>query len=73
MFAKKEIKNGEKSARIIVDKMKELILKKKSVKLEYIYITDPNTLENVDAIDRKVLIAIAAYVGKTRLIDNIIV
>ncbi len=73
MFAKKEIKNGEKSARIIVDKMKGLILKKKSVKLEYIYITDPNTLDKVDPIDRKVLIAIAAYVGKTRLIDNIIV
>ncbi|NVM03327.1 MAG: pantoate--beta-alanine ligase, partial [Candidatus Helarchaeota archaeon] len=73
MFAKKEIKNGEKSARNIIAKMKELIFQKKSVKLEYIYIADPKTLEKVDIIDRKVLIALAAYVEKTRLIDNIIV
>ena len=73
IFSKKEIKNGENSARNIISKMEELIFQKKSVKLDYIYIADPKTLEKVDIIDRRVLIALAAYVGKTRLIDNIIV
>ena len=37
-------------------------------------VNDAETLEKLDKIDeRPVLIALAAYVGKTRLIDNIVV
>jgi pantoate--beta-alanine ligase len=73
LYAKKLIRNGETSPKFIIKKMKELISPKKRVKLDYISITDPNTLENVKEIKEKVLIALAAYIGKTRLIDNIIV
>ncbi len=73
LLAESEIKKGEKSAENIITRMKELILTKKSVKIDYIDIVDYNTLEEIDIIDREILIAAAAYVGKTRLIDNIIV
>ena len=73
LLAESEIKKGEKSAERIIDGMKELILKKKRVKIDYIDIVDYNTFEEIDVIDREILIAVAAYVGKTRLIDNIIV
>jgi pantoate--beta-alanine ligase len=41
--------------------------------LDYIAVTDAETLEPIERIDeRPTLIAVAAYVGKTRLIDNTI-
>ena len=42
------------------------------VEPEYIALVDPNTLAPVAAIDGEVLVAIAARVGETRLIDNTI-
>jgi pantoate--beta-alanine ligase len=42
-------------------------------RLDYVTVADAETLEKVDKIDeRPTLIALAAYVGKTRLIDNMI-
>jgi len=41
------------------------------VRLDYVSITDGETLEKLDKLDeRPTLIAVAAYVGKTRLLDN---
>ena len=39
--------------------------------LDYFEIVDPDTLDPVEAISRKTLVAVAAYVGTTRLIDNL--
>jgi pantoate--beta-alanine ligase len=43
------------------------------VRIDYIEIVDAETLEPVTEIKKRTLIAIAAFVGSTRLIDNIIV
>jgi pantoate--beta-alanine ligase len=44
-----------------------------SARIDYISITDTETLGKLDKIDeRPTLVAVAAHVGKTRLIDNII-
>jgi pantoate--beta-alanine ligase len=41
------------------------------VRVDYVSVTDAETLERLDKLDeRPTLIAVAAYVGKTRLIDN---
>jgi pantoate--beta-alanine ligase len=42
------------------------------VEPEYLVLVDPNTLAPVAAIDGEVLVAVAARVGETRLIDNTI-
>jgi pantoate--beta-alanine ligase len=43
------------------------------VRVDYVSVVDAETLEKMDKLDeRPVLIAVAAYVGKTRLIDNTI-
>jgi len=52
--------------------MEDLIREEGPLRIDYIAIVDPDTLEPVERIEGKVLIAIAAQVGKTRLIDNII-
>jgi pantoate--beta-alanine ligase len=42
-------------------------------RLEYVSVNDADTLERLDRLDdRPVLIAVAARLGQTRLIDNII-
>ncbi len=42
------------------------------VRAEYVEAVDPDTLERVARVDRKTLLAVAARVGSTRLIDNVI-
>jgi len=43
-----------------------------SIRLDYFEIVDRNTLESLADISHGALVAVAAYVGETRLIDNIV-
>jgi len=45
--------------------------REKSVRLDYFAVVDPDTLEPVNDISGGALVAVAAYVGSTRLIDNL--
>ena len=48
-------------------------LEKESLaKVDYVEVVDWNTLEPVSQVEDSVLVAIAVYIGKTRLIDNFI-
>jgi pantoate--beta-alanine ligase len=66
-------KAGERSSRNIIARMTALIETKKTVKLEYIAVIDPKTLLPVGKISFGSVIALAARLGRTRLIDNIII
>jgi len=44
-----------------------------TVRIQYLSIVDPETLENIKKIDRRVLVALAVHIGKTRLIDNMVI
>ncbi|MCP2637912.1 pantoate--beta-alanine ligase [Microbacterium sp. HD4P20] len=46
------------------------VLAEALIELEYIAIVDPETFEPITAVDGQALVAIAARVGRTRLIDN---
>ena len=72
-FAKILVKSGKRDAKKIKQAMRKLISKTPSAKIDYISICDPETLEQISRIDEKTLIALAVYIGKTRLIDNILV
>lgn len=70
-MAKEMIKNGERSASKIASKMNKLIDKQPLAEIDYIAITDANTLELLNKLKGEVLISLAVRFGKTRLIDNI--
>jgi pantoate--beta-alanine ligase len=70
--AKVMVERGEKNAKLVIDAMGSMIKAKSSAKIDYIAIVDPDTLEEVEAVSKPVLIALAVHIGKTRLIDNII-
>jgi pantoate--beta-alanine ligase len=71
--AKGTFKEGERSAGKIMDAVRSTIEAEPRARLDYVSITDAETLEPVERIDeRPTLVAVAAYIGKTRLIDNLI-
>ncbi|MEJ7708776.1 MAG: pantoate--beta-alanine ligase [Pyrinomonadaceae bacterium] len=62
---------GERSAKRISEAIRAEIETEPLVRLQYLSIADADSLEKLDKLDdRNVLISLAAYVGKTRLIDN---
>lgn len=71
--AKKLIENGIKSAYIIKKEIENILVRSRFSKIDYVEIVDPETLKSVDNISKTVLIAIACYFGKARLIDNMLI
>ncbi len=68
---KEMILSGERNAGKVIDEMEKMIRSVKTLKkIDYVSIVDLHTLEDVSEIDRDVLIAVAAYFGRARLIDN---
>jgi len=63
---------GEKNAETIRKKMTTIISKEPLAKIEYVSIADTQTLEELTTIDRPALASLAVRLGKTRLIDNIV-
>jgi len=52
--------------------IRDTIASEPLIKIDYVGIVDSETLESVDEIaDRTIIVALAAFIGKTRLIDNI--
>jgi pantoate--beta-alanine ligase len=71
--ARKLIESGERNSRKIISQMEKMIREEKLTKIDYLKICDPETLEDVQRIKGRTLIALALWIGKTRLIDNMIV
>ena len=62
--------NGERSAAVLSAAIREKLAAEPLAKPDYVEIVDWNTLEPVETIQDSVLMAIAVYIGKTRLIDK---
>lgn len=70
--AEKMIKMGERDAEKIINRMREVIMSSPEALIDYIEIVDTEELNPVNPIVGRVLIALAVYIGKARLIDNMI-
>jgi pantoate--beta-alanine ligase len=68
--AERLFRNGTRDASLLKREVERILKSKEGVDIEYVSITDPETLEDVEQIKDKALVAIACHVGKTRLIDN---
>lgn len=68
--AKKRLELGERNAKIIKGIIENEIIKEKLAKIDYVEVVDLLNLKEIDSIENDTLIAIAVFVGKTRLIDN---
>jgi pantoate ligase/cytidylate kinase len=63
---------GERQTAILIQLIQDQIASTPTVKLDYAEIVDPETLAPLTEIHNRGLVAIAAYVGSTRLIDNLV-
>lgn len=67
-----EFQAGERISAQMISAGKEVFAGEPLVKLDYFEIVDPETLDPVERVSRASLVAVAAYVGRTRLIDNVV-
>jgi pantoate--beta-alanine ligase len=63
---------GEKITPNLIAAGKKVFAEEPLVALDYFEIVDPDTLDPVEDVTRPSLVAVAAYVGSTRLIDNLL-
>ncbi len=67
------IQSGEKAPRRIVAQMRRMINPRRSARIDYIRIVDAGSLREVKEIKGRLLIAVAVFFGRSRLIDNVII
>jgi pantothenate synthetase len=67
------VDTGEADAAKLATIGKEVMAEERGAKLDYFEIVNPDTLEPVSTVKGGALVAVAAWVGATRLIDNLVV
>lgn len=70
--ARDMISSGEKDSKKIENLIVETIEKEALAQIDYIEILDFDTFERVKLIENNIIIGLAVYIGKTRLIDNMV-
>lgn len=72
-LGRKAIEDGERSAKAVIDIVKNNLLMEPLARVDYVEVVDFANIQRVENIKGETLVAIAVYIGKTRLIDNFIV
>ncbi len=68
----KSFSSGDRGAEVILAVVKAEVDRESAIKLEYAELVDPNSLIRLEVVETAGLLAVAAKIGSTRLIDNII-
>jgi len=69
--AREMVADGERDAGKVCSEMRRIISNRKSARIDYAEVVDPRNLNGIDQISGDILVAVAAYIGGTRLIDNL--
>ncbi|MCQ2291088.1 MAG: pantoate--beta-alanine ligase [Muribaculaceae bacterium] len=72
-LGKKAIEEGEKDAKKVIEIIKSNLSTEPLARIDYVEVVDFENIQRVDTIAGETLVAIAVYIGKTRLIDNFII
>ena len=65
--------DGERSATRLIELVRSMIENEPLARIDYVSVNDAETLEKLDKIDEHAaLLSLAVFIGKTRLIDNIV-
>jgi pantoate--beta-alanine ligase len=66
----REFDSGERHADKLIAAGKRILVELPSLRLDYLEIVDPDTLQEIRIVSRESLVAVAAFLGPTRLLDN---
>lgn len=72
-LGKEMVENGERNAQTVIKAMTDKINSEPLARIDYVNVVDALSIEPLEVIKGEVLVAIAVYIGKTRLIDNFII
>jgi pantoate--beta-alanine ligase len=64
---------GERSAAALVAAATDVIRATPAARIDYVELRDGDSLDAIDAVTRPAVLALAVFIGKTRLIDNAVV
>lgn len=67
------VAGGETDAKKIVSEMRAFIEKEPLARIDYVKAVDGLTMQQIDTVKSPMLVALAVYIGKTRLIDNFMI
>ena len=70
--AEAEFQSGQRIAAKLISAALEVLASEPQVAVDYLEVVSPDTLESIERITQTALLAIAARVGSTRLIDNVL-
>jgi len=73
VFAEERVRAGERDAKAIVEGIQKIIERDPLARIDYIACCHSETLEPLERSEGTVLVAIAAWIGNTRLIDNVLI
>ncbi len=65
-------REGERNGRNIVKAVESVLRREPLIRIEYVKVCDPETIEDLETIEERALLALAARIGKARLIDNLL-
>ena len=71
-LGRKMVEDGETNTAVIIKAMTELINEEPMARIDYVKAVDGLTISQIDKVQKPMLVAIAVYIGTTRLIDNFI-
>ena len=71
-IGRKLIEEGERDSKKVIEAITNNLNTEPLAKIDYVDVVDAISMEEVNKIEKPVLVAIAVYIGKTRLIDNFI-
>lgn len=66
-------RSGETSCRVLREAFLKSVEKEPLLEVQYVETVDPDTMEGIEEVREKVLLAVAVFAGKTRLIDNVLI
>jgi pantoate--beta-alanine ligase len=72
MAVKQRVQAGERDSGMLTPEAQRVLGEEPTVRVDYFRIVDPDTLVDVPGVVHGTLVAVAAYVGATRLIDNLL-
>jgi pantoate--beta-alanine ligase len=69
----RQVRTGQRDSYELIVEMRQMLIDGGVTSVDYAVIADPETLETPETITLPVAALVAAYVGKTRLIDNLVI
>ena len=69
-LAEERLAQGERQGTRLATTLRDFIAQEPLARIDYVAVAEPDTLQEIEQLSGTVLVALAVYIGKTRLIDN---